>query len=267
MVLMNKDIGLLFEYAQNKFTNTDIKVADYFLAKKPVKTIEELAIEIGVSTASITRFCRKIGLNNLKELLFLYQEQLDSANPPVKHERDGLYQEYLEIVHQFDTLFDIEIIEKITQAISHHKIIHIFGTGFSALAGADFKFRFGRLGKFVELVQDTNSMRMHQHLLTADNLVIILSLNARDQDTVSVAKNLTERGVTTFLITSNVNSKLGQYVTATMQIASLNGEEHTGMISGQLPILMALDHLYYHYVSNNRETIKNWVSTELLFSE
>lgn len=267
MVLMNKDIGLLFEYAQNKFTNTDTKIADYFLAKKPVRTIEELANEIGVSTASITRFCRKVGLNNLKELLFLYQEQLNSASPPLKHERDGLYKEYLEIVRQFDTLFDTSIIEQITQAISQHKIIHIFGTGFSALAGADFKFRFGRLGKFVEVVQDTSSMRMHQNILTDDNLVIILSLNARDQNITSVAKNLTERGITTFLITANVNSKLAQHVTATMQIASLNGEERTGMISGQLPILMALDHLYYHYVSENREMIKNWVLTEAPFGE
>ncbi len=81
MVLMNKDIGLLFEYARSKFTATDNKIADYFLARQPVKTIEELAVDIGVSTASITRFCRKIGLNNLKELLFLYQEQLDSKIP------------------------------------------------------------------------------------------------------------------------------------------------------------------------------------------
>ncbi|MDD1792560.1 MurR/RpiR family transcriptional regulator [Enterovibrio sp. ZSDZ42] len=267
MVLMNKDIGLLFEYARSKFTTTDNKIADYFLARRPVKTIEELATDIGVSTASITRFCQKIGLNNLKEFLFLYQEQLDSANPLSKPENDGLHQDYFDVLQQLKHCLDTDVIDQITHAIARHQIIHVFGTGFSALAGADFKFRFGRLGKFVEVVQDTNSMQMYQDILTTDNLVIVLSLNAQNDDMAKVVKNLTRRGIETYLISANPKSKMSQSATATLLTASLHGEERTGMISAQLPMLMAIDHLYYHYVSLDRKTIKNWVSTEAPFGK
>ncbi|KXF81255.1 hypothetical protein ATN88_00410 [Enterovibrio coralii] len=267
MVLMNKDIGLLFEYARSKFTSTDSKIAEYFLARKPVKTIEELAAEIGVSTASITRFCQKLGLNNFKEFLFLYQEQLESTKPPATREHIGLHQDYFDVLQQLDNCMDTQVIELITAAISQHKIIHIFGTGFSALAGGDFKFRFGRLGKFVEVVQDTNSMVMYQDILTTENLVIVLSLNGLNEDMAKVVKNLTARGISTFLITSNPKSKLARHATATLLTASLHGEERTGMITAQLPMLMAIDHLYYHYVSTNRDTIKNWVSTEAHFGK
>lgn len=267
MVLMNKDIGLLFEYARSKFTATDNKIANYFLARQPVKTIEELAVDIGVSTASITRFCRKIGLNNLKELLFLYQEQLDSKNPPARRGHESLHQDYFDLLQQLDTCLDETVIEQITKAIARHQIIHVFGTGFSALAGGDFKFRFGRLGKFVEVVQDTNSMMMYQDILTTENLVIVLSLNGLNADMAKVVKNLTSRGIATYLITANGKSKLAQHATATLLTASLHGEERTGMITAQLPILMAIDHLYSHYVSTNRDTIRNWVSTEAPFGE
>lgn len=267
MTRMHKELGLLFEYSKSKFTATDKKIAEYFLARRPVKSIEGLASEIGVSSASITRFCHKINVNNFKELLFIYQEQLDRASPPCQHHDIQLQSDYIDILQQLNGCLDRAVIEQITQAISRAPVIHLFGTGFSALAGADFKFRFSRLGKYVEVVQDIPSMQMYQGILTPKNVVIVLSLNAQNKEIGNIIKALTSRNIETFLICANRKSKFIHAASATLLTASLGGEERTGMISAQFPMLMAIDHLYSHYVHIHRETIKNWVLTQAPFEK
>lgn len=170
---MQKDIQLLFEYAQIHFTGTDHKIAAYFLDRKPVKSIEELAEDIGVSTASITRFCKKVGLRNFKEFLFLYQQQLETPTPAT--ENCSLHTDYVDMLQELSKKLDRSSVKTFSDAIYRHKIIHVFGTGFSALAGADFKFRFTRLGKFIEVVTDGDSMKMISAILNPDALVILIS--------------------------------------------------------------------------------------------
>ncbi|WP_028862636.1 MurR/RpiR family transcriptional regulator [Psychromonas aquimarina] len=264
---MNKDFQLLFEYARIKFTSADNKIADYFLARKPVKNIEELALVIGVSTASITRFCKKIGLNNFKEFLFIYQQQLDQESPQQSMKLNGLHNDYIDMLQQFDKRFDKELIAEFSSIIGRHDVIHIFGSGYSALAGADFKFRFTRLGKFVEVVQDNDSMRMLSSILKPGALVILLSLKGKNAAMLNYAKDMKQKGITVLCITANEKSKLISTADLTLLTASLQGEESTGMISGQMPILMAVDYIYSQYVHDNRDSIQNWVATEQIFAQ
>ncbi len=262
---MNKDFQLLFEYARIKFTNTDNKIADYFLNYKPVKNIEDLADSIGVSTASITRFCKKIGLNNFKEFLFLYQQQLDQKQPQYVAP-SSLHHDYVDILKAFDKRLSAENVEKFSNAIHEHDIIHVFGSGYSALAAADLKFRFTRLGKFVEVVQDSDSMQMVSSILTPNAFVILLTLKGQNDRMIRYTKEMKARGIKVFCITANEKSKLLPIVDAFVLTASLSGEELTGMISCQMPILMTIDHIYYRYVSDYRDSIQNWVVTEQLFT-
>ncbi|GAL08556.1 sialic acid utilization regulator RpiR family [Photobacterium aphoticum] len=265
VISMNKDISVLFEYARIKFTSTDTKVADYFLARKPVKNIEELAVEIGVSTASITRFCKKVGLNNFKEFLFLYQQQLEADQPQHVAQQSSLHHDYVDVLQAFDKRLDPDQLAIFSRAIHDHDIFHVFGSGFSALAGADLKFRFTRLGKFVEVVQDSDSMQMVSSILAPGSLVILLTLKGNNDRMLRCAQDMKARGITVLCVTANEKSKLLPVVDAAILTASLNGEELTGMISGQMPILMAIDHIYYQYVSDYHDSIQNWVATEQLF--
>lgn len=262
---MNKDLPLLFEYARIKFTSADIKVADYFLARKPAKNIEELALDIGVSTASITRFCKKVGLNNFKEFLYIYQQQLDEEQPEQVIEPSSLHNDYVDVLQAFDKRLDTEQVAMFSQAIHSHDVIHVFGSGYSALAGADLKFRFTRLGKFVEVVQDSDSMQMVSSILAPGALVIMLTLKGNNERMIRYAQEMKARGIMVLCVTANEKSKLLTIADASILTASLNGEESTGMISGQMPILMAIDHIYYRYVSDYRDSIQNWVATEQLF--
>ncbi|WEM44526.1 MurR/RpiR family transcriptional regulator (plasmid) [Photobacterium sp. DA100] len=263
---MIKDFRLLFEYARLKFTNTDQKIADYFLALNPTKNIEELAAEIGVSTASITRFCKKLGLNNFKEFLYLYQNQLDSENPEFTETRT-LQNEYFEMLQQFDQCLIQDDIDVFCELIHKHRVIYVFGLGYSAFAAHDLKFRLTRLGKCVEIVHDNDSIEMISSIIGEGELVLLLSLKGNNNRMVQSAKRMKEKGVKLLCITANESSRLLDYADNTLLTVSLKGEESTGMISGQLPMLIAFDHIYFRYVSLYRDSIQKWVRTEQSFEE
>lgn len=81
MTLLNSDLFSIIESSKLKFTAVDEQVADYFLSGKPPLKQSALAQKINVSSASITRFCKKIGFENYKELMYFYRKSLkDHAN-------------------------------------------------------------------------------------------------------------------------------------------------------------------------------------------
>ncbi|MGN5139638.1 MurR/RpiR family transcriptional regulator [Aeromonas sp. 164P] len=262
--MVSKDLYLLFEYARIKFTDVDEKIAEYFYERMPVASIGDLAEKIGVSSASITRFCKKIGVNNFKELLFLYQQKL-AQDEPLKVNHNSLYYDYLEIVQGVESRLCLDTVSYIAEAIHRHQVIHVVGFGYSGLAAADFKFRFTRLGKFVEIIQDDSSMNMITSLLTPNSLVLFISLKGKNKEMLKSIQDMRSRGVEVLLITGNEKSKLLEISNTYLLTASLSGEESTGMISGQLPILMAIDHIYVCYVSQYQQEAHKWMLTERLF--
>lgn len=74
---MPEDIFILIESCRLNFTAVEQVIADYHLSKQPAMTIDKLSAHLAVSKASITRFCKKIGLSNYKELVFLYKLSLN----------------------------------------------------------------------------------------------------------------------------------------------------------------------------------------------
>ncbi|WP_239644540.1 MurR/RpiR family transcriptional regulator [Enterococcus crotali] len=70
---MESYIELIIQANEKKFTDVERVIAQYFLAGNKELGIQELAKELSVSNSSITRFCKKIGLANYKELIYLYK--------------------------------------------------------------------------------------------------------------------------------------------------------------------------------------------------
>ena len=67
---MKEDIFILIESHRLELTYVEEIIANYFISKKAPLNIDKLAQTLAVSKASITRFCKKIGLDNYKELMF-----------------------------------------------------------------------------------------------------------------------------------------------------------------------------------------------------
>ena len=158
---MEKEILLRINLAKVNFTYVEETIAQYFTDGRKPLTIHELARELSISSSSITRFCKKIGLNNFKELMYLYEQHLNMQNAPqISNISLDLQSEYFRIFHLVDQNFDAKAMEQVCRYIYEHRIINIFAFGLSATAAEDFRFRFSRLGKFIEVIHDKDAIKM-----------------------------------------------------------------------------------------------------------
>lgn len=262
---MEKEILLRIKYAKVNFTYVEEQIAEYFIAGLAPLTIHELAKELAISSASITRFCKKIGLNNYKELLYLYDMHLNRQDTPVVSNISfDLQSEYFRILNIADKHFDEDAIDLVCSHIYTHRFINVFAFGLSATAALDFKFRFSRTGKFIEVIHDKDAIMMSARVLQKGDLVFIFTLRGNSY-LEDLAQELKEKGCIVVSILATHESRLSKLSDIVLYTASLSGEESTGMISSQIPILIILDMLYYHYVRTYSDALLNWASTEKVF--
>lgn len=262
---MEKEILLRINLEKVNFTYVEEQIADYFINGKPPLTIHELAYELSISSSSITRFCKKIGLRNFKELMYLYEQHLNTQKEmAVSNISLELQSEYFRIFNMVDHNFDSETLERVCKYIYEHRIINIFAFGLSATAAQDFKFRFARLGKFIEVIHDKDAIKMSSQVLIKGDLVFIFTLRGNNY-LEELAQYLKEKGSIVVSILGNKKSRLAKLSDIVLYTASLSGEESTGMISSQIPILILIDMLYYQYVKTYSDALSNWASTEKIF--
>lgn len=263
---MEKEIILRINHAKMNFTYVEEQIADYFLKNNPSLPISELATTLCVSPASITRFCKKIGLSNYKELVYLYSEHLkDNSNLNVNNISADLQNSYFKIFSHIDGCFDREKVEKICKYIHEYRFMHIFAQGLSATAAQDFKFRFSRTGKLIEVIHDKVAIEVACQVLQKGDLAFIFTLRG-NKHLEKCAEILRNKGVTLIVITGNPNSTLTKNADVVLITANLSGEESTGMISAQIPILIQIDLIHYFYVRKYSEVLEQWVSTEKVFN-
>ncbi|UJF16610.1 MurR/RpiR family transcriptional regulator [Jeotgalibaca sp. MA1X17-3] len=260
--MLNRDLFLTIESSKLNFTEVDKLIADYFLSSEPPLKQSALAQKINVSTASITRFGKKIGFDNYKELLYSYRNHLKEFSNDTNNSTRHLQYRYKELINEIDNKINIQDVKSVCEYLHVHKNIHIFGLGMSAIAGADFKFRFTRIGKYVEVVQDESSMEMLSSLLGNENLIIYFSLRGENQHVLQSLKRLKEKGATIIIITSNLSREITQLANVSLATAYIENENEVGQISGQLPLIIVIDIIYSQYISMYRENINKWIATE-----
>ena len=264
---MDKEIILRITHAKFKFTYVEEQIAQYFLDNNDAVQINELANLLCVSPASITRFCKKIGLNNYKELIYLYKEHLkENDKMNMNNISVDLQKSYFKIFNHIDGNFDIDKINEICDLIYGHRFMHIFALGLSAIAAQDFKFRFSRMGKIIEVIYDKDAINMATAVVSEGDLVFIFSLRG-NKYLEKCAEQLREKGAKLIVITANDHSKLKEYADIAIITANLSGEESTGMISAQIPILIQIDLIHYYYVRKYKEVLEAWASTEKIFNK
>ncbi|MEY8292812.1 MurR/RpiR family transcriptional regulator [Carnobacteriaceae bacterium 52-44] len=261
-----QDIFFLINSYTQSFTTVEEVIADYFLNKNEILTIDRLAKEIAVSQSSITRFCKKIGLNNYKELIFLYEMALNSSEEDPSTSLEVL-QKYSKIFDEVTDNYSEEKIDKFCEYIHSHKIIHFLGTGFNHFVGLDFQFRMYRLGKYVIPVADENSNRLALLQASENELVIISSISGEDEATLEAVKIATQHGVPILLITANKKSLMIEYAKVTLFTSTMSHSQSLGNISPQIPMLIQLDMIYEKYLHKYSKSIQQWIITEKILKD
>jgi len=194
------DIVYQIRARQNQFSQQEAKVAQTILddiAFASSATIELLASQAGVSPATITRFAKTIGCDDIRDLrMKLAQASVSGSRyltaqatpngPPrlwlqrVNDVETTLHQQLQQVEHA--ALIDA------CQQLSQSKSVHIFGVNSMALYANELQQRLVGLGYPAFICQDAALMRMTASTLSTQQCVILLSMSGENSDLLNAAK-------------------------------------------------------------------------------
>lgn len=236
------------------FSPKEKKIATYLLQEQDRLgniSIQELSQAIGVSAATITRFCRKVGAESFVEL----KMELLLKHPIEKRH---------EYAHQFNTVssFYSRVIERTADLLDEHKIsmvldkivkadrILIYGIGSSGLTAKEFAFRLSRIGMNALAETDAHMMIISSSISRKGDVVIGFSNSGETNEIVHALRNAQNNGSTTIAITSIRGSSLASLGGEIIMVHPSSFVNNDQFVNSQLPFHYFMDILTLKLLEN-----------------
>lgn len=261
------DTLLVIRQNYSNFTPVEKKIADYiFKVEDQIldKSAQEVAKDLGTSTAALVRFSRKLGydgFSQLKQKLSAtyafhaddkkYYEEVSDAETP----RSLKNKLKVRINHMVETTNDAladEAIKTAVTMIANKELIFVFGIGASAIVAQDIFQKFSRIGKKVVFLQDTHlfvsALAVHQN----DALFLAISMKGETKEVLDIAKLAQKMTIPLIVISGREDSTLAKL--ADCLLHSVSGEDYkmrTAATMSLMAQLYVVDVLFYMYVSEH----------------
>ncbi|MDY0405052.1 MurR/RpiR family transcriptional regulator [Virgibacillus sp. 179-BFC.A HS] len=159
---MEENIILQIKSALHSLSKAERKIGEYIL-QHAVEIVNyntsELAQKAGVSSATIVRFCRSIGLSGFSQLKIrlyadasgvdedLYTDITPNENVAMIAEKLAL--RFNHSISQTVNQLDQSLMENVSKIIDSSTTIYVYGLGASHIVAEDFTQKFSRIGKTV----------------------------------------------------------------------------------------------------------------------
>ena len=229
--MMKKELGCkerLIEKRDGEHTKkTERKIAAYLLGnfdKSLHSTLLELADGIGVSDASIVRFCKSIGYTGFQEYKInaamqcvpeprLYNPSLSVDDSPAEL-CNKIFAIESSALEQTKQELDIKVMNEVADLLINAKRINLLGTGGSAISARDFQHKLLKIGVRAELQEDKDLQLMSASLLTENDVLFAIShsgSNLHVAETIDLAKKQNAKVVTLTMKSKNVVVEKADY--------------------------------------------------------
>ena len=214
----------------------------------------EIAAKAGVSAASVTRFCRTIGCEGLRELK-LDLAKILAVGDRYLHPRlvpFGTSEAVTEIVSQIHRTLDAlveqvddESLKPAAKSIANAKRVMIFGGGGgSSMAALEAENRLFRLGLHASSCNDSQLQLMMAATLNVGDVVLVLSITGKYEPIIQAAEVASQYGAHTIAITSP-DSPLSHAASATVPFQTEEPENIFSPTPARYMMLALIDILAY----------------------
>ncbi len=223
-------------------------------------TILETAERSGTSAATVTRFCRALGLPGYADLRLAMAEETGRSSAVAGWEidigREILPNDSLERVLSMIATADIRAIqetaaqvdltevEKAADAIVRAGRVEVYGIGGSALVAGEMQLCLHRIGIPTWAWGDVHSGLTSAALLGPADVAIAVSHSGATYETVEMLSTAGSRGATTVTLTSFPNSPLAEVADIVLTTAIHETTFRPDALAARHPQLIVLDLIY-----------------------
>ena len=241
--MLTQRINLYYD----QLTDTDkhvIKVLSTPHYITPKLTIKEVAKKANVSTTSVHRALKKLHYASFAELKY------ETLNRDIAQKEITSYTSIVDVITQTINIFEQKDHQELFQKLHEAQTIYGYGTGTEQLdALKTFSNHFMYYERPLTLLPTQTDLEIKAKKMTANDLLIIVSLNGGIIDYQDTLQSLKLRNVSVLSITQNIKNDLASFADYRLYFEN---DFHHGLISLHFPALtlnVLLDALIYHYLN------------------
>lgn len=215
---------------RDQLNDSQQKIADYIIedpAKSITQTSKEISDTLGLSEATIVRFCQKLGFKGYRDFrLKLAQDLGNDSSQPVVPEgitRNDSSIDVIKKVMQIEYedikftsgMLNEAVLLKVLELISKCDKLAFFGVGSSSLVASTAKEHFLHYGKPCFAESEGLSQITLANTLNPGDVAFAFSISGASKTPIKALEIATKRGAHTISMTQNTSSplaKLSEYV-------------------------------------------------------
>ena len=241
----------IFETISSQYfqlTNSEKKVADYVLRHRidvQYMSISELAEECTVADATISRFCRRLGLtgyNAFKLELAKASMTRDShrADAAILQESSGFHAMCIQ-------LLDPRQVSRAVDLLRRSRRVVCMGQGSSMVLSEEAWTLFSTVSPKFLFVPDSHLQMNTLALMDPDELVLFFSYSGSTRDFQDLLEVARQRQVKVVLVSRFPKSPGGQLADVVLQCGADEGPLQAGSVNARMAQLFVLDVLFQEF--------------------
>lgn len=278
-------MNVLVEIQQqlDQFTDTDKQVAQFIL-KDPEnfaqQSAQSVANQLGVSSATLVRFSRQLGLKGfteLKQRVTMAAVTLSGTTALQEVAQQDTVQDIkqktrVRLIHMSDQtnqLLEDQAVDDAVNLIGEHKTLFVYGIGASGLVAQDLFQKFSRLGVRIVYHEDSHLMVTMLAANPENACALFVSNSGETSDIMRLVKVAENFEMPIIGLTGDVSSSLAKH--ADVILHSVAGESlplRTAATISLMAQLYVVDIVFYAYVvahfDDSMRAIKNSKATMTL---
>lgn len=245
---------------RDKLSDLEKQVLAYMMEKPEMvttNTLEELSKELFVSTATISRTCKKLGFDGfqgLKFSLIQYKEEYAPQDKPneVQEMTDHLDRFKREMQENLDKLKCLPL-DEVLSLLNQSNHVEIFGVGSSLPLCLEAARKLTFAGRLATARSDWDELRVVANMLTKEDLAIIVSMSGETLHIIEYANLLKQHDVPILAIVGRENSRLEKLSTLCIHayLESYYVEEVD--MSSRFPFHLAIDLITLAYLEDKNQ--------------
>lgn len=259
-----KDIFEIISSQYFELTNSEKKVADYVLANRintQYMSISELAEECEVADATISRFCRRLGLSGYSA--FKLELAKGSMGPrSITQESDiraavedegrkdfdlmckARLRESVSALEQTAKLISPSQLRQAAELLSKANRVICMGQGSSMVLAQEAWTMFSTISPKFTFISDSHFQLNSVALMSSEDVILFISYSGSTKAFQDIMKISKARGVKVILISRFPKSPGGQMADIVLQCGSNEGPLQAGSASARIAQIFVLDLLF-----------------------
>lgn len=247
-----------------KATKSDKLLIEYIknnLEEVVYKPISQIAKDINIGDATITRFARKMGFSSLQDFKVTLAQEISTSsinkniiNSSIENDEPAidtakkLLTSNINILTNTVDILSGDDIHKCSKLITNARRIYFIGIGYSGIIAQDSNYKFMRIGLNCSSFDSSHTMIMMSSIMEEGDLIIAISHSGETQEVIKAVKIAKENNVNVISITEDKESSLKEI--SDVHLGYISGETilETGSISSKLAQIFIIDLVYTQVV-------------------